>query len=568
MSIMQIGKVRPTYKGEWGGTKTYEVLDWVQYRGLAYQAIAVVPANREPDVNPDYWAQTGMKGDRGDKGDVGPRGPAGVDGRDGAQGIQGETGPQGAQGIPGPKGDTGATGPQGAIGPKGDQGDIGPTGPKGATGPQGAKGPTGAQGIQGIQGPKGDTGATGPQGPRGVGPNHKWTGTTLAFENPDGTYAAGVNLKGAQGIQGPEGPTGPQGIQGPSGAQGPAGPQGAAGPKGTSLNLKGAWAANVAYVCTTAQIDVVTYSGSSYACKKGHTSTSSLLPTNATYWTLIAQKGNTGATGATGPAGTKGATGATGPQGPAGPAAEYAKGVIGVRGETTVIRNGATASEANFVAIEITSPTRGLPYLTHKIAKYGNSTPLMNYTMYYDSFIGTKYGNDTENPSLKPSLGSSSTQWSTVYLASAPSVVSDRNAKNAIAPLTDCTPLLLGLNPVSFKYNDGSSSRTHYGLIAQDVEDLLERLGSDFGGFIKSPVYRKFQETFINENGEQDTREVETSEIEGYAYLLRYEEFIAPMIQVIQRQQGAIDDLKSELETLKRQVSALLPTSTTDGEAA
>ena len=92
-----------------------------------------------------------------------------------------------------------------------------------------------------------------------------------------------------------------------------------AGPKGTSLNLKGAWAANVAYVCTTAQIDVVTYNGSSYACKKSHTSTSSILPTNTTYWTLIAQKGATGATGPQGPRGATGATGATGPQGPQGP---------------------------------------------------------------------------------------------------------------------------------------------------------------------------------------------------------------------------------------------------------
>ena len=100
------------------------------------------------------------------------------------------------------------------------------------------------------------------------------------------------------------------------------------------------WAAEIAYVCSSTQIDVVTYNGSSYACKKSHTSTTSILPTNTTYWTLIAQKGATGAkgdkgdkgatgeqgpkgpkgdTGATGPQGPKGATGATGPQGPQGP---------------------------------------------------------------------------------------------------------------------------------------------------------------------------------------------------------------------------------------------------------
>lgn len=56
------------------------------------------------------------------------------------------------------------------------------------------------------------------------------------------------------------------------------------------------------------------------------------------------------------------------------------------------------------------------------------------------------------------------------------------------------------------------------------------------------------------------TREVETSEIEGYAYSFRYEEFIAPMIEVIPRQPEATNGLKREVETLKQQVSALLST--------
>ena len=140
---MQIGKVRPTYKGEWDAGQAYETLDWVLYRGIAYQAIKDVPINREPDAATDYWVATGMKGDKGDKGETGERGPAGVDGKDGAPGIQG---------------------------PKGDKGN------------------------QGIQGPKGDTGATGPQGPQGTAPEHKWAGTKLAFQNPDGSWADPVNL--------------------------------------------------------------------------------------------------------------------------------------------------------------------------------------------------------------------------------------------------------------------------------------------------------------------------------------------------------------------------------------
>lgn len=139
---MQIGKVRPTYKGEWDAGQAYETLDWVLYRGIAYQAIKDVPINREPDAATDYWVATGMKGDKGDKGETGERGPAGVDGKDGAPGIQGPKGDKGNQGIQGPKGDTGATGPQG---PRGATGATGATGPQGPQGPQGPAGSTSYQ---------------------------------------------------------------------------------------------------------------------------------------------------------------------------------------------------------------------------------------------------------------------------------------------------------------------------------------------------------------------------------------------------------------------------------------
>ena len=177
-----IGKVRPSFTGEWVTTKEYQALDMVSYRGEAYMAQKDVPANREPDVTPDYWVKVGGKGDTGPKGDPGPQG---VGGRDGAPGIQG------------------------------------------------VKGEQGEQGIQGIQGPTGPNGAPGIQGPRGVGPKHRWEGTTLTFENPDGTWSDPADLKGPQGIQGPEGPIGPQGVRGPVGPQGPRGeigPQGVPGP--------------------------------------------------------------------------------------------------------------------------------------------------------------------------------------------------------------------------------------------------------------------------------------------------------------------------------------------------
>lgn len=62
---------------------------------------------------------------------------------------------------------------------------------------------------------------------------------------------------------------------------------------------KGAWSSATAYVID----DAVESGGSAYICILGHTNQ---VPPNATYWQLLASKGDKGDTGATGPAGTGG----------------------------------------------------------------------------------------------------------------------------------------------------------------------------------------------------------------------------------------------------------------------
>ncbi|MEY9880469.1 hypothetical protein [Bradyrhizobium sp. USDA 328] len=68
-----------------------------------------------------------------------------------------------------------------------------------------------------------------------------------------------------------------------------------------AFQLKGAWGGATAYAAN----DVVTLSGSSYVCVLDHTNHT---PPNATYWQLLAAKGDTGATGSTGAAGTNAPT--------------------------------------------------------------------------------------------------------------------------------------------------------------------------------------------------------------------------------------------------------------------
>jgi hypothetical protein len=333
MSEIKIGRVRMGWKGTWNSTTTYVAQDAVYYNGETYVARQDVPVGTAT-TNSTYWQQVAQKGADGADGADGAQGPQGVQGPQGIQGEQGEVGPQGATGPQGPigntgpegpQGDTGATGPQGATGPKGDTGATGPQGPQGdegPTGPQGATGPTGATGSTGP------TGATGPSGPA---PAHGWSGTSLRFQNPNGTWASYTNLKGSTGATGPQGPqgatgpTGPQGPTGNTGATGSTGPTGATGPSGpapehgwsgTSLRFKnpnGTWASYTNLKGATGNTGPQGPQGPQGPT--GNTgATGATGPTGPE-----GPEGDQGATGPQGPAGPQGPTGATGPQGPAGP---------------------------------------------------------------------------------------------------------------------------------------------------------------------------------------------------------------------------------------------------------
>lgn len=147
-------------------------------------------------------------------------------------------------------------------------------------------------------------------------------------------------------------------------------------------------------------------------------------------------------------------------------------------------------------------------------------------------------------------LGTSSLRWGQIYSTASAISTSDRNEKHDISYMDSDTAeqLIMGLKPVSYKFNDGTSGRTHYGLIAQDVEELLGDLSiptEDCAAFVKSP---------LEELDEKTGECIPVTDEEGnpkYRYGLRYEEFIAPLIKTVQEQQKQIDELKRQIEILK-----------------
>lgn len=154
-------------------------------------------------------------------------------------------------------------------------------------------------------------------------------------------------------------------------------------------------------------------------------------------------------------------------------------------------------------------------------------------------------------------LGTSSLRWGQIYSTASSISTSDRNQKSNVTDLDEnkSVQLILGAKPVSYQFNDGTSGRKHWGLIAQDIEELMNKLGidsKDFAGFIKSP-----KEKIVSERDGQ--LEIETDE-EGnpiYEYGLRYEEFIAPMIKTIQVQQNKIEEQEVKINKLENRLSKL-----------
>jgi len=77
------------------------------------------------------------------------------------------------------------------------------------------------------------------------------------------------------------------------------------------------------------------------------------------------------------------------------------------------------------------------------------------------------------------------------------------------------------LRAVKYKNIDGK--RNHYGIIAQELKELLDQLDIDFGGF---------QDHNLDEKEPLDT------------YTIGYGELIAPLIQAVQELSKQVEELK------------------------
>lgn len=112
-------------------------------------------------------------------------------------------------------------------------------------------------------------------------------------------------------------------------------------------------------------------------------------------------------------------------------------------------------------------------------------------------------------------------------------ITSDAAKKNSIKDIDDKYVLLFDqLRPVTFKLNDGTSGRTHMGLVAQELKASADLLGIDT---VEIAAYCRW----LDEDGTTES------------YGIRYEEFIALNIHQIQKLKAKVAELEKEIKELK-----------------
>ena len=109
---------------------------------------------------------------------------------------------------------------------------------------------------------------------------------------------------------------------------------------------------------------------------------------------------------------------------------------------------------------------------------------------------------------------------------------------------------IMSLQPVEYKWKD-NGKRTHLGFYAQDVQqEALSTIGDT--GLYCAAHYDK------DDNGEViDIGYAPDTPDEELSWGLRYTEFIAPMVSMIQTQQKQIDEQQKQIDELQSQIQQL-----------
>jgi hypothetical protein len=249
------------------------------------------------------------------------------------------------------------------------------------------------------------------------------------------------------------------------------------------------------------------------------------------------------------PKGDKGDTGETGAQGPKGDAAAtivVGSTTTGLPGSSALVSNSGTSSDVilNFTIPQGPQGEQGPEGPAGVDGASASLDPINGLASFPAPVPGSSYGVNSNwfpvannyvsiGQPVDAILGVTTNKfWKTIYSNTGTINTSDLRLKTNINDSALGLDFINSLRPVSYKFIEGGvdpegasipGTRTHYGLIAQEVKTAVDTAGvTDFAGWV---LLEK-----NNPNSEQ---------------ALRYEEFVAPLIKAIQELTARVEALEA-----------------------
>lgn len=200
-------------------------------------------------------------------------------------------------------------------------------------------------------------------------------------------------------------------------------------------------------------------------------------------------------------------------------------------GDTTwnaTVAKGSSSTSLN------TNAFWGIDYATFNYSSSNKSQHTYYFTVSGSSASTTitSYGHIVPWSNNGYDLGSAAYKWRNIYGQAGIVNTSDKNEKYNILPLSDVYERIFdSLVPVSFKFIENTSDRTHIGLVAQDVKDAVLAQGittKDFAGYCE---------------WENEDKTIGCG--------LRYSEFVAMNIHEIQKLKALVKELQEKISYLE-----------------
>ncbi len=165
----------------------------------------------------------------------------------------------------------------------------------------------------------------------------------------------------------------------------------------------------------------------------------------------------------------------------------------------------------------------GYNSLYNSTGNYNTAIGLLSGSAITTGFNNTAIGYDAQVPtgtlSNQVRIGNTAVTYAGIQVAW--TITSDRRWKENILPSSLGLSFISKLNPVSYTRKNDENGKTEYGLIAQEVEEVLKEEGVENSGMLT-----------ITDEG---------------MYELRYNDLMSPMIKAIQELKTENDELKERL---------------------